>query len=577
MALAVVLMLAALVGCGSKATLPTGSIVVEQGSTWNSTQIDAIVALFQEVYSVEYDPREELVAAMRGHNMVDYSCHGSDAECGKAGDLGINMTYVKAVLDKANNAATKNKVDTAIYAEINEADVHSLVNTFKTKADNGQGGLFDGLLKAIGKIVRWLTDTISFDIYLIGICIFAIIIEIVMLPFAIKQQKNSIKQAKLRPKEMAIRNKYKGRNDQVTMQKMQQEIQEFYQRENFSPYSGCLQLVLQLPIIMALYNIIIDPLRYMLGMSAGISGALSTYCTAAQAAGGAGMALSGNGGTIALLSQIRDNVGIIDGLKSFAYFSDSEAIFNALSPKLGEIPNFNIGPINFGLLPSFSQPLLLLVPVLTFLTYFFTSKLNRKFMYQPAANEGADARQVACSNSMMDITMPAMSTFFTFMVPALVGVYWIFRSLVGLLKQFILSRMMPIPTFTEEDYRAAAKEMAGKKTVKKSSNAGKVRSLHYIDDEDFEDTRERGLARRAAIEERERAEQAKKAQKSAFGAAPIKEDRKDKKNEGKPEKTEAPVDTQKTATDAQNTVVEPTENTAETTTENNDIEKKDQE
>ncbi len=579
--LAVVLMLATLVGCGSKATLPTAStMILEDGHSLDSIKVTKIVEMFQEVYSAEYDPREELVAAMRGHNMVDYSCHGSDAECGKAGDLGINMTYVKAVLDKANNAATKNKVDTAIYAEINEADVHSLVNSFKTKADNGQGGLFDGLLKAIGKIVSWLTDTISFDIYLIGICIFAILIEIVMLPFAIKQQKNSIKQAKLRPKEMAIRNKYRGRTDQVTMQKMQQEIQEFYQRENFSPYSGCLQLLLQLPIIMALYSIIIDPLRYMLGMSAGASSALSAYCTAAQAAGGAGMTLSGNGGTIALLSQIRENAGALNGLKDFMYFTDSEAIFNAISPKLSEIPNFNIGPINFGFLPSFAQPVLLLVPVLTFLTYFLTSKLNRKFMYQPAVNEGADARQVACSNSMMDITMPAMSTFFTFMVPALVGVYWMFRSLVGLLKQFIISRLMPIPTFTEEDYRAAAKEMAGKKTVKKSSNAGKVRSLHYIDDEDFEDTRERGLARRAAIEEREREEQAKKAQKSAFGAPSIKEDRKDKKNETKPEKTEVseePIAAEDLTTDAKSTVEDLTADNVEAMTENNDIEKKDQE
>jgi len=143
---------------------------------------------------------------------------------------------------------------------------------------------------------------------------------------------------------------------------------------------------------------------------------------------------------------------------------------------------------------------------------------------------------------MMDITMPAMSTFFTFMVPGLVGIYWIFRSLIGLLKQYIISRLMPLPKFTEEDYKAAEREMKGKQqqNVSRAADSGQVRavrSLHYIDDEDFEDTRERGLARRAAIEEKQRAEQAKKAARSPFGQNAMKEDRKknqkNKKDDGK--------------------------------------------
>ena len=135
--------------------------------------------------------------------------------------------------------------------------------------------------------------------------------------------------------------------------------------------------------------------------------------------------------------------------------------------------------------------------------------------------------------------MPAMSTVFTFMVPALVGIYWIFRSLVGMLKQFILSRLMPLPTFTEEDYKRAAKEMAGKRVVKKSNSVGSVRSLHHIDDEDFEDTRERALARKAAIEERERREQEERAKKSPFGEAKIKEEnKKDPESKTNPEDSE---------------------------------------
>ena len=102
--------------------------------------------------------------------------------------------------------------------------------------------------------------------------------------------------------------------------------------------------------------------------------------------------------------------------------------------------------------------ILWLVPVLTFATYFLTSKINRKLSYQPATADGADAKQVACSNTMMDVTMPLMSVYIAFITPAAVGVYWIFKSIISTLSRFILSRAMPYPTFTEEDYKAAEKE-----------------------------------------------------------------------------------------------------------------------
>ena len=82
--------------------------------------------------------------------------------------------------------------------------------------------MFDAIYKAIGSVLGWMNDFTGS--YVIALFIFAIFVEVLLLPFGIKQQKNSIKQARLRPKEMAIRNKYKGRNDQATMQKMNTEI-----------------------------------------------------------------------------------------------------------------------------------------------------------------------------------------------------------------------------------------------------------------------------------------------------------------------------------------------------------------
>ena len=266
------------------------------------------------------------------------------------------------------------------------------------------------------------------------------------------------------------------------------------------------------------------------------------------------MNLASTNGSIEIFSKIKElGPEAFEGIKTFC--ANGEAVFTEIQ-RINEVPaNFFVGPINFGLTPNFDlfssvNGWLLMLPVLTFVVYFATMKINRKFTFQPTQN--ADDRQQACSNNMMDITMPLMSVWMTFIVPAAVGVYWIFKSIIGVVKQFIMSKAMPLPTFTEEDYKAAAKELAGKKTVKKSSNAGKVRSLHYIDDEDFEDTRERGLARRAAIEEREREEQEAKAQKTPFGAARLKEDRKAEEKKAEEDTTEA--------TDAEESVAQENDN-----------------
>lgn len=581
--LAILLLLTALVGCAGKKVTPTLEFdkdkimaSVDGGEVaLKYTELIKIAEIFSAAFGAKeaFDAREALVAANRGYDMT---AEGFDPKGNYSEDKGLNLDAAKNVIKKANDTASaagatafSNEELSGILEKMNAKDVETLLSAFRQTVNVEKGGFWDGLLVVIGKILNWITAYLGFGSYVVGICLFAIVIEILMLPFTIKQQKNSIKQASLRPKEMAIKNKYKGRNDQPTMQKMQSEIQELYQRENYSPYSGCLPLLVQLPIVMALYNIVIDPLHYVLGVSQNITATLTTFATASPAAGGLGYGKEEFArGTINLLSRLKEGgETIIDSLSNFQYYAFSEEATDSLNRAVGMIPNFNIGKLNFGLNPDFNNLsdgywLLLLVPVLTFVTYFFSSKINRKFMYQPATNDGIDARQQACSNSMMDVTMPAMSTFFTMAVPAVIGVYWVFRSWIGLLKSFIMSRVMPLPKFTEEDYKAAEREMAGKakkKINKESKNKSydqirAVRSLHYIDDEDFEDTRERGLARKAAIEEKEKQEKeeaAQRVQKTPFGKALLKKD--DRKNESEEdtaeEATEAETSAEETKAD----------------------------
>ena len=91
--------------------------------------------------------------------------------------------------------------------------------------------------------------------YAVTLFLFSLVLQLLLLPFGIKQQKNTVKQASLRPKEMAIRKKYAGRTDQATQQKLNNEIMDLYQRENFNPMGGCLPLLIQMPILFSLYNV----------------------------------------------------------------------------------------------------------------------------------------------------------------------------------------------------------------------------------------------------------------------------------------------------------------------------------
>ena len=424
--------------------------------------------------------------------------------------------YARQIL---KDAAEKSKKDVTVPETLTEPDAKAIVAKMQTAVDlENKGNIIDAILRGVGYVLGLMTKYLTFGTnnYILSLLYFGLIVELLMIPMAISQQKNMIKQAKLRPKEMAIRRRYAGRNDQATMQKVNQEIQELYQKENYSPFSGCLPLLIQLPIMIALYQVVIDPAFYVLGQAKAFSGAMMQYFTTSQAAGGFGGVLGSQRGTIEILSKLRENgIEAFESLKSFGYFSNSEALYNALHgiEEAGGIPSVNIGSWNFGLNPwsavstgsgfFASHWWLLLVPVLTFVVYFASTKINRKLSYQPTTAENDKA--TGCSNNMMDIMMPLMSVYISFIVPAAIGVYWMFKSVLTTVKQLIMKKVMPLPTFTEEDYKAAEKELYGKNPSKphKASNGGtknpNVRSLHHIDDDEY-DSKGNYIGRPAAAE-----------------------------------------------------------------------------
>ena len=312
--------------------------------------------------------------------------------------------------------------------------------------------------------------------YAIALFIFALVLQIVLFPLGIKQQKNSVKQASLRPKEMAIRKKYAGRNDKPTQQKLNEEIMELYQRENFNPMGGCLPMLIQLPILFSLYNVVISPLKYICGFGAEtIKNIQLKVYEILQAAGTEGFEAFAEGKTVSQINLITKMREL--GLTNFVG-ENGQAITESM------LPDFTIfgGKLDLSMIPiQHLWSILLLIPAITLVVTYGSTWISRKLMYNPNPEAQNDI-----SMKIMNLSMPLLSVYISFTVPATIGLYWIFRSILSVLQQLALSKMFPIPKFSEEDYKAAEREANFKALSKNQQKKQKVRSLHHLDDDDYE-------------------------------------------------------------------------------------------
>lgn len=314
--------------------------------------------------------------------------------------------------------------------------------------------------KIFASILNFFNDITGH--YLIALLLVALLVKLVLLPFGIKQQKTAQKQAKLRPKEMAIRKKYSGRTDQPTMTKMNTEIQEMYREGGYNPLGGCLPMIIQLVIVMIIYRVMMNPLQYICNLPVDSINKLAELFEATISRG-----------DIELLSHITaETIGQINAIEGLETLT------------LAQLPNFSLFGMANALAkkPTFKS-WLVTIPIITFVGQFFASKLQRKFMPQPMQ----DGAQTKSMNVMMDLFLPAMTTVIAFTVPAAVGIYWFFNNMLGVLQTVILAKAMPLPKITEEDIKAAESEYSAKNAKKKLAEAKKKQRLSDDYDSDEED------------------------------------------------------------------------------------------
>ncbi|MBE6700605.1 MAG: YidC/Oxa1 family membrane protein insertase [Ruminococcaceae bacterium] len=330
------------------------------------------------------------------------------------------------------------------------------------------------IYKAFGFLMKWCYELFeNFGGYAVALLAFSLIVQLILFPFSIKQQKNSQKQAKLRPKEAAIRKKYAGRTDRETQMKMNEEIQKLYQEENFSPLSGCLPLLIQFPILIGLFYVIKSPLSYISGMDESLVLELNNFMSGISDVFKEGAKISAID-EISLIREINNNLPAV--LKEFPNLTTDYVL-----PNFSAFGNFlDLSMTPWGAFDGYPQ--LIIIPLVTFLSAYFGQILTRKFTYQSQATQEAQS-----SMKLMNVMMPLFSAYLAFRWPAAMGLYWTYRSILSFIQQFLLSRMFPIPVLTEKEIKEAQKAYAAQnksKPYKASENQGR-KSLIFDDDDDI--------------------------------------------------------------------------------------------
>ena len=328
------------------------------------------------------------------------------------------------------------------------------------------------IIGQLATVMGWIMDGIYkllniFGIQNIGLCIiiFSILIYALMTPLQIKQQKFSKLSAVMQPELQKIQKKYKGKNsDQAAMQKMQEETQAVYQKYGVSPTGSCVQLAIQFPILMALYQVIYKIPAYVGSVKNILSAAVSNITAV-------------NGYTDILQNFIKDNKMtrvqlIMDGSKAtsnsvtdFLYalspsqwkslaetsqFSGFSDTLNSTAKEISHVQDFlglNIAdqPLTY-IKAAFvgGSIILAIVAILIPILAWATQMLNIKLMPQAAQQGNGESQQDAMMNSMktMNMVMPLMSAVFCFTFPVGLGIYWVASAAVRSVQQFVINKKM---------------------------------------------------------------------------------------------------------------------------------------
>ncbi len=267
--------------------------------------------------------------------------------------------------------------------------------------------------------------------YGLAIIIFTVIIKLLLLPLNVKSQKAMRRQQKIQPILQQLQTKYA--NDQ---EKLQREMMKLYKENGISMTGGCLPMIIQMPILVGLYQVIQKPLSYLMGVDWMQQAVIDkVYMLRDAMAPYIGNLATQTEEMLARMSQIQ----LSQWATQINGASDPWTInFNFLGMNLANTPS---EAINYIMRLDFSNPgiiALLLIPVLAIVSQLLTTKLTQVQSGQTNNND-SDNTATQMSKSMMWM-MPVMTGVFTFTLPSGIGIYWIVSSVVQLIQQLALNK-----------------------------------------------------------------------------------------------------------------------------------------
>ncbi len=332
-----------------------------------------------------------------------------------------------------------------------------------------QGKIVGPVAKLLGLLMNGIfivLNSIGIPNIGLAIIIFTIVIYLCLLPLTYKQQKFSKLQSKMSPELKAIQDKYKGKKDNDSMMAMQQETKELYAKYGVSQTGSCLQLLIQMPILFALYRVIytipayvtivrnsFSPLVEDLMGTTGAADFLQTLSGAKLYTKQFTDAAFTSGDTTYIKNTFIDvlnKASSADWDSLVAQFPSLSASIENTHSLLSRYNNFlglNIGDTPmYTIQTAFSNRnfLLLIGGVLVPILAALTQWINTKLMPQ-AANDGKidpndPTAQMQQSMKTMNIMMPIMSAFFCLSLPAGMGIYWIAGAVVRSIQQIVINK-----------------------------------------------------------------------------------------------------------------------------------------
>lgn len=326
------------------------------------------------------------------------------------------------------------------------------------------GQIFNGLFNLIYNIAEWFTDK-PYHVPIIGISVilFTIIVRLILLPMTIKQQKFSKLSSLMNPELQEIQAKYKDKRDQVSMMNMQAETKAVYEKYGTSPTGGCLTMLIQLPIMFALYRVIYKIPGYVTkirelcgGIADKITGSGDDWATKLDAI--KGISVSASTGKATLIDKIYN--------LSPEKWSEVQNAFSSVDfgNAYDQIHGYNnLFGISLTQAPGWRLSWALIIPILAGLTQWLSVKLMENKNNVNVGSQNDQQAGMASSMKVMNTIMPILSAVFCVSFASCIGLYWIASSVVQIVVQLVINKKM-----NNKDVDEIVKENIEKANIKRA-------------------------------------------------------------------------------------------------------------